>query len=416
MSNTFELNSISLKNDGIIIYQRPDTKNRNWQVRIRIPDSKEYVIKSLGTNDLEKAKYKAEELWDNLRLKFKSSGHLKTLKINDIYPKFVEWLKLNSKSQERVSDICRVFNLYFIQYFKDKDLYTLKNNDIQEFIEWRIKNPVYNKKSKRKVAPTNTTIRKEIISIKQFIKWCKSNQYIKNDIEIKSPPASLNRRPHFDSDEWSIITRNMREWVKDKVNHRDRLYLTQYMLILANTGIRVGEARTLKWMDIQNQERIENGKVINDLILWVKGKTGKRDVVAKSSDVSEYLKRLFEYRSNELQKQTNGKIIKPNKNEPVFCNENGNAILSFKKSYKHFLESVGLLKNANGDTRTIYSLRHTYATFRLMNGVDSYVLSKNLGTSVKMIELHYGHTTNRGFASELTKNKSMKKENRLPWE
>ena len=151
MSNTFELNSISLKNDGIIIYQRPDTKNRNWQVRIRIPDSKEYVIKSLGTNDLEKAKYKAEELWDNLRLKFKSSGHLKTLKINDIYPKFIEWLKLNSKSQERVLDICRVFNLYFIEYFKDKDLYTLKNNDIQEFIEWRIKNPVYNKKSKRKV-------------------------------------------------------------------------------------------------------------------------------------------------------------------------------------------------------------------------------------------------------------------------
>jgi site-specific recombinase XerD len=169
-------------------------------------------------------------------------------------------------------------------------------------------------------------------------------------------------------------------------------------------------------MDIQNQERIENGKVINDLILWVKGKTGKRDVVAKSSDVSEYLKRLFEYRSNELQKQTNGKIIKPNKNEPVFCNENGNVILSFKKSYKHFLESVGLLKNANGDTRTIYSLRHTYATFRLMNGVDSYVLSKNLGTSVKMIELHYGHTTNRGFASELTKNKSNNKENKLPWE
>ena len=69
----------------------------------------------------------------------------------------------------------------------------------------------------------------------------------------------------------------------------------------------------------------------------------------------------------------------------------------------------------NGDKRTIYSLRHTYATFRLQEGVNHYVLARNMGTSVKMLENFYGHTSNRAMAEELTKTKT-KKRKVLPWE
>ena len=41
--------------------------------------------------------------------------------------------------------------------------------------------------------------------------------------------------------------------------------------------------------------------------------------------------------------------------------------------------------------RSTYSFRHTYATFRLSEGVDVYFLAQQMGTSVKMIEDHYGH-------------------------
>ena len=34
-----------------------------------------------------------------------------------------------------------------------------------------------------------------------------------------------------------------------------------------------------------------------------------------------------------------------------------------------------------------------YATFRLMEGIDVYFLAKQMGTSVQMIEKHYGHIT-----------------------
>ena len=51
-----------------------------------------------------------------------------------------------------------------------------------------------------------------------------------------------------------------------------------------------------------------------------------------------------------------------------------------------------MLKDSIGRERTIYSLRHTYATFRLENGTNVYWLKQNMGTSVQMIERHYGQT------------------------
>jgi integrase len=41
--------------------------------------------------------------------------------------------------------------------------------------------------------------------------------------------------------------------------------------------------------------------------------------------------------------------------------------------------------------RTTYCFRHKYATFRLQMGVDVYFLAQQMGMSVQMIEIHYGH-------------------------
>ena len=60
-------------------------------------------------------------------------------------------------------------------------------------------------------------------------------------------------------------------------------------------------------------------------------------------------------------------------------------------------------EDTHGNKRTIYSLRHTYATFRLQEGVHQFILAGNMGTSVAMLEKHYGHTSNVASAAELTK-------------
>ena len=67
-------------------------------------------------------------------------------------------------------------------------------------------------------------------------------------------------------------------------------------------------------------------------------------------------------------------------------------------------------KDTHGDNRTIYSLRHTYATLRLQNGTNVYWLKKNMGTSVTMIERHYGQTNVlMGIEHETAKRRKPKK-------
>ena len=67
------------------------------------------------------------------------------------------------------------------------------------------------------------------------------------------------------------------------------------------------------------------------------------------------------------------------------------------------MKSAGVETDSHGAKRTIYSLRHTYATFRLQEGVHQFILAKNMGTSTAMLEKHYGHTSNVASAAELTK-------------
>ena len=67
---------------------------------------------------------------------------------------------------------------------------------------------------------------------------------------------------------------------------------------------------------------------------------------------------------------------------------------SMNGTFRRLMRDTGLLKNTEGQTRTLYSLRHTYATFELLNNkTDIHTLSKQMGNSASMIERHYSKLT-----------------------
>jgi len=76
----------------------------------------------------------------------------------------------------------------------------------------------------------------------------------------------------------------------------------------------------------------------------------------------------------------------------VFRLRNGMQSKGMHRSFEQFLKDLGILKDKFGDNRTLYSLRHTYATFSLIDGrVGIHDLARQMGTSVEMIEKHYSH-------------------------
>ena len=115
--------------------------------------------------------------------------------------------------------------------------------------------------------------------------------------------------------------------------------------------------------------------------------------------IENYFKRLYEFRTKELGHP-------PPPSESVLVNPNGKPIQSYKGSFNSLMDEVGLSFDDEGKRRTPYSIRHTYITMRLMEGVNIYQLSSNVGTSVEMIENYYGHLRNRdpNVVSEVTKN------------
>ena len=89
---------------------------------------------------------------------------------------------------------------------------------------------------------------------------------------------------------------------------------------------------------------------------------------------------------------------------PVFCLPDGTVTENLRQTFKVFLKENVLLKcPKTGQDRTLYSLRHTYATFALINdGIDIHTLARQMGTSVGMIERHYSHLTPRMKKDALT--------------
>ena len=90
-------------------------------------------------------------------------------------------------------------------------------------------------------------------------------------------------------------------------------------------------------------------------------------------------------------------LLKERVDLPVFRLPDGTVSKNIHQTFRAFMKESELIKcPRTGLNRTLYSLRHTYATFALINdGMDIHALAIQMGTSIGMIERHYSHLTPR---------------------
>jgi integrase len=280
---------------------------------------------------------------------------------------------------------------YALPYFKNRKLDALSRIDFEKYY-------VYRSEYYKRIRPTEHSLIREQTALLSFFRYCYNFELIQKIPDIRKPKSLHKRRETFSDLEYKKLYTGARKFVKEgKVlgKERDRFYLQQYILILANSGLRVGEARGLRWRDVQLKQDADGR---NYYQLTVTGKTGLRNVVLSHTS-SNVIERLLKYRTNQLDGPP------PNSEYVFISNITGRAVTTFRKGFDALLDYCGIPKDLNGSNRTIYSLRHYYATKRLEDGLSPYLLAENMGTSVDMLERHYGHVRSHKVAAEINRSR-----------
>ena len=205
--------------------------------------------------------------------------------------------------------------------------------------------------------------------------WIKQIPIIKdvyNNEKIKVP------RQWFDESDYAKLHRAIREHKKSLAGTRwkhdcDELY--DYVIFVANSGLRVGEAMNVRFCDITiNKEEDQNGARQYLLIKNIKEKRGTGDCRTMDGAVAAFSRRV-EAR----------KILKPKEStEKLFT-------AYHRDMFSTVLDKTGLrwTKEQPRRKRDLTVLRHTYISFRLLNGASIYEIATNCRTSAAMISEHY---------------------------
>ena len=250
----------------------------------------------------------------------------------------------------------------------------------------------------KKIVPAKDgTIRQEMKTFRAILNFAADRDYIRErQIPRGNIPLEDDSREAFTPAEYKHLHTHARnEWIEKGKTAREVWYRRmayQLMLIMANTGMRPSEARNLRWRDFDTRKAKDGREFV---CLKVRGKGKHRELVA-TLNVAAYLERVRELAENlppfKDGAQPAKRAIKLD--DFIFCNAKGaSATELYDTVISDLLKDAGLLIGPLGSRRSTYCFRHTYATFRLIEGVDVIWLAKQMGTSVKMIEKHYGHIT-----------------------
>jgi integrase len=227
---------------------------------------------------------------------------------------------------------------------------------------------------------SDASIRSEMEIFRSIMSYAAGKKYIPDMEMFKGKlPLDKVRREEFTPEEYRKLHTYARAWIKKArapVHTWYRTVAYNFILIMCNTGMRPTEAKNLLWRDVAINEDGQGRKFV---VLRVRGKDKFRQLVA-ASNVADYLERV----------RALSKATKPD--DFVFTTAKGKrAPLLYRSLIVNLFTESGLRLSSSGGRRSTYCFRHTYATFRLSEGVDVYFLAKQMGTSVKMIEEHYGN-------------------------
>jgi integrase len=376
------------------LFQRPTSPV--WHVRYKVHGK--WERQTTKCEDLAAAKQKATDMVIDARFKEKHSLPIVNKRVKSVGKlaiRRLEGLIASGRGKATYKTYIQAIEKYIIPLLGNHNIDKIDNAVLARFEQQRIETMGR--------TPSASVINNHNSALNQVFDEALDRGYMtKFQVPLlRNDGIKTERRPDFTLDEYKVLYKYMRKWEKGARKGNEtvlRGVLREYILVLANTGIRAGtEAMNLKWKHVSHFAE----KGVKYIALHVDGKTGQREVIARHS-TAHYLNRL-RCRTAEWAEGSFEDFLKLRLDDYVFRVDGKDMTGPFSKVFARLMEGCDLLHDTKTNKkRTLYSLRHYYATMALTyERMSIYTLAKHMGTSVKMIEDHYAHVLLRKKAHQI---------------
>ncbi len=345
--------------------------------------------RSTRTQDLAAAKLIALSWHRTAQNKLEHGERVEHVSFARLKRSYLDHIKGQGKALYHGATIERHLLPFFSRF---DDIAKIKRSDVLDYLNFR--------RAQGEAAPAPQTINRENTVLRQLLRFAVDQGCLKAAVKVDSVSERLTRRRrrHFTIEEYRVLCRTARRRKVDgngiklsTVQSWHRALLFDLILLLVNTGLRVDECKTVIWRNIDWDG--------SSILLEHAGKTKSTRRVLMRRGAVRALRRIRDRRLAYLE----GRQL--DANEKVVALANGKEVTSFKRGIGQLLQACGFKYAVAQDRHTLTSLRHTYATFRLTTRTGKRAsvraLSKQMGTSERMIERHYGHDVVEDYRPEL---------------
>lgn len=352
---------------------------------------------STGEESIAQAKDIAEDWYLELKGKHKR-GEIKAGKTfkqaAEQFEREYEIITQGERNPKYVKGHKDRIRVHLTPFFGNKVLSEITSGLVQEYRIHRLTSRKH-LKTGQPLRPSRSTLHHEIVTLRQVLKVANRHGWLQSLPDLSPPYRASGKIIHrgwFSPEEYKRLYEATRQRAKEPPKPRWRWECEQlhdYVLFMANTGLRPDEAARLEYRDVNVVD--DDGTAQTILEIEVRGKRGVGYCKSMPGAVGPF---------RRLQKRND-----PKPTDRLFPK-------THRDLFNIILGELDLKFDRDGQRRSAYSLRHTYICMRLMEGADIYQIAKNCRTSVEMIEKYYAsHLKNTldATAINIMKNKSRTK-------
>lgn len=332
------------------------------------------IRKTFYGSGINEANQKADEYMNNIK-----NGlvhNFKDITLNDL---IYSWLFdfLHQSSKIKPSTFQRYESVYR-NYIKNSNIAGLKvcnltNLKLQKY---------YNELSENNFTYSQIKTLNKIL--KTFYNWCIDNDYV-----LKNPCLKVNIKGNK-NDILSKQNKEVEIFSEDEINIiKDKLKGNKYeLLVLLDfaTGLRQGELLALDWKNIDLQNKtIKVTQTVKEVYIYTDNENKHIETIFQSPKTANSIREI------PIPDNIVNMLASIKHKEGLLFYDNLNNPLKAKRIFDFWKK---LLSNCDIPYKKFHSIRHTYASMLLKNGVDIETVAELMGHTAISITQIYLHSSN----------------------